>query len=95
MWRRQDINHTIESIVSIQLVSFTFEESVPVLDKYKYMSSPNIKNDVTSFRYIWRFGIMDGIIMLRCYSNWPYVHEKCSRAKALILIRYLYSRCLR
>jgi hypothetical protein len=35
--------------------TFTFEELVPVLDKCKYMSSPSIKNDVTSFRYIRRY----------------------------------------
>jgi hypothetical protein len=29
--------------------TFTFEELVPILDKCRYMSSPNIKNDVTSF----------------------------------------------
>jgi hypothetical protein len=55
--------------------TFTFEELVPVLDKCRYMSSPSIKNDVTSFRYIRRYGIMDGITMLRGCSNWPYVQE--------------------
>jgi hypothetical protein len=55
--------------------TFTFEELVPVLDKYRYMSSPSIKNDVTSFRYIWRYGVMDGITMLRGCSNWLYVQE--------------------
>jgi hypothetical protein len=39
------------------------------------MSSPSIKNDVTSFRYIQRFEVMDGITMLRGCSNWPYVQE--------------------
>jgi hypothetical protein len=53
--------------------TFTLEELVPVLDKCRYMSSPSIKNDVTSFRYIWRYGVMDGITMLRGCSNWPYV----------------------
>jgi hypothetical protein len=55
--------------------TFTFEELVPVLDKYRYMSSPSIKNDVTSFKYIQRYGIMDGITMLRGCSNWQYVQE--------------------
>jgi hypothetical protein len=55
--------------------TFTFEELVPVLDKCRYMSSPSIKNDVTSFRYIRRYGVMDGITMLRGCSNWPYVQE--------------------
>jgi hypothetical protein len=49
--------------------TFTFEELVPVLDKCKYMSSPSIKNDVTSFRYIQRYGVMDVITMLRGCSN--------------------------
>jgi hypothetical protein len=55
--------------------TFTSEELVPVLNKCRYMSSPSIKNDVTSFRYIWRYGVMDGITMLRGRSNWPYVQE--------------------
>jgi hypothetical protein len=37
------------------------------------MSLPSIKNDVTSFRYIQRYGVMDGITMLRGCNNWPYV----------------------
>jgi hypothetical protein len=53
--------------------TFTFEELVPVLDKCRYMSSPSIKKDVISFRYIRRYGVMDGITMLRGCSNWPYV----------------------
>jgi hypothetical protein len=39
------------------------------------MSSPSIKNDVTAFRYIRRFGVMDGIAMLRGCSHWAYVQE--------------------
>jgi hypothetical protein len=55
--------------------TFTFKELVPVLDKCKYMNLPSTKNDVTSFRYIWRFGVMDGITILKDCSNWPYVQE--------------------
>jgi seryl-tRNA synthetase len=54
---------------------YDLEELVPVLEKYKYMSSPSIKNDVTAFRYIRRFGVMDGIAMLRGCSHWAYVQE--------------------
>jgi hypothetical protein len=39
------------------------------------MSSPSIKNDVTAFRYIRRFGVMDGIATLRGCSHWAYVQE--------------------
>jgi hypothetical protein len=48
---------------------YDLEELVPILEKCKYMSSPSIKNDITAFRYIRRFGIMDGITMLRGYSH--------------------------
>jgi hypothetical protein len=48
---------------------YNLEELVHVLEKYKYMSSPSIKNDVTAFRYIRRFGVMDGIATLRGYSH--------------------------
>jgi hypothetical protein len=54
---------------------YDLEELVPVLEKCKYMSSPSIKNDVTAFRYIRRFGVMDGIPMLRGCSHWAYVQE--------------------
>jgi hypothetical protein len=54
---------------------YELEELVPVLEKYKYMSCPSIKNDISAFRYIRRFGIMDGIAALRGYSHWTYVQE--------------------
>jgi hypothetical protein len=48
---------------------YDLEELVPVLEKCKYMNSPSIKNDVTAFRYIRRFGVMDSITMLRGCSS--------------------------
>jgi hypothetical protein len=54
---------------------YDLEELVPILEKCKYMNSPTIKNDVTVFRYIRRFGVMDGIAMLRGSSHWAYVQE--------------------
>jgi hypothetical protein len=42
----------------VPIKTFTFEELIPVLDKCKYMNLPSIKNDVTSFRYIQRFGVI-------------------------------------
>jgi hypothetical protein len=54
---------------------YDLEELVPVLEKCKYMSSPSIKNDVIAFRYIRRFGVMDGIVTLRGCSHWAYVQE--------------------
>jgi seryl-tRNA synthetase len=48
----------------VPVQKYALEELVPVLEKYKYMSSSSIKNDVTVFRYIQRFGVMDDIAML-------------------------------
>ena len=39
------------------------------------MSSLSIKNDVTTFKYIQRFGVMDGIATLRGCSHEAYVQE--------------------
>ena len=55
--------------------TFTFKELVPVLDKYRYMSLPSIKNDVTTFRYLWRFRLIDSITILRGCSHWLYVQK--------------------
>ena len=49
--------------------TFTLEEIVPVLNKCRYMSLPSIMNNVTLFRYIQRYRVMDGITMLRGCSN--------------------------
>jgi hypothetical protein len=59
----------------IPVRKYDLEELVPVLEKCKYMSSLSIKNDITAFRYIRRFGIIDGIATLRGYSHWAYVQE--------------------
>jgi seryl-tRNA synthetase len=48
---------------------YDLEELVPVLKKCKYMSSPSIKNDVIAYKYIRRFGVMDGIATLRGCSH--------------------------
>jgi hypothetical protein len=48
---------------------YDLEELVPVLKKCKYMSSPSIKNDVTTFRSNRRFVVMDGIATLRGCSH--------------------------
>ena len=55
--------------------SLEFHELIPVLDQYKHMSSPSIQNQVTSFRYMRRFGVMDSITELCGLSNWAFVQE--------------------
>jgi hypothetical protein len=39
------------------------------------MTSPSVKNNVTTFRYLQRFGVMDNNIMLRGCNNWPCVQK--------------------
>jgi hypothetical protein len=53
----------------VPIRKYDLVELVPVLEKCKYMSFPSIKNDITAFRYIQRFGIMDGIATLRGCSH--------------------------
>ena len=48
---------------------YDLKELVFDLDKYKYMSFPSIKNNITALRYIHRFGIMDSIAILRGCSH--------------------------
>ena len=55
--------------------SLDFQELIPVLNQCKHMSSPSIRNQVTSFRYLRRFGVMDSITKLRGSSNWAFVQE--------------------
>ena len=42
-----------------------FIDLVPVLDKCKYITSPNIRNEVSSFKHFRKFGIIDSITKLR------------------------------
>ena len=52
-----------------------FTDLVPVLDKCKYITSPNIRNEVSSFRHFRKFGIIDSITKLRGSSKWAFVQE--------------------
>lgn len=56
-------------------VPLSFDELMPVLDTCKHMSSPSIRNKVTTFRYLRRFGVMDSITKLRGSSKWAFVQE--------------------
>ena len=50
-----------------------FTDLVPVLDKCKYITSPNIRNEVSSIKHFRKFGIIDSIKKLRCSSKWAFV----------------------
>ena len=51
----------------------SIEELEPTFDCYNELNFPNLRNKVTMFKYLWRFGIMDGITKLRGLSNWVFV----------------------
>ena len=50
--------------------SLSTEELVPVLETCKNLTSPNLRNKVTSFRYMRRYGVMDNIIKFKGSSKW-------------------------
>ena len=51
------------------------DEMQDIFDRYKQLTSPNIRNAVTTFRTMRRFGVMDSITRLRCASNWKFVQQ--------------------
>ena len=52
-----------------------FTDLVPILDKCKDITSPNIRNEVFSFKHFRKFGIIDSITKLRGASKWAFVQE--------------------
>ena len=52
-----------------------FTDLVPVLDKCKYITSPNIRNEISSFKHFRKFGIIDSITKLHGASKWAFVQE--------------------
>ena len=53
----------------------SLNELEPIFDSYKELNSPSLRNRVYMFKYLWRFGVMDGIMKLRGFSNWPYIQK--------------------
>ncbi len=51
------------------------EQLLPLFDRCKHLTSPSVRNRVSGFKYMRRFGVMDSITKLRGSSNWPYVQE--------------------
>ena len=50
----------------------SLNELEPVFDSCKELNSPSLQNRVYTFKYLRRFGVMDGITKLRGLSNWAY-----------------------
>ena len=47
----------------------SLNELEPVFDSCKELNSPSLQNRVYTFKYLHRFGVMDGITKLRGLSN--------------------------
>jgi hypothetical protein len=54
---------------------FSLEELEPVFDRCKELNSSHLRNKVTTFKYLRRLGVMDGIAKLRGVSTWAYVQR--------------------
>ena len=53
----------------------SLNELEPVFDSCKELNSPSLQNRIYTFKYLYRFGIMDGITKLRGLSNWAYIQR--------------------
>ena len=53
----------------------SIEELEPIFDSCKEFNSPSLRNKVTTFKYLQRFSVMDGITKLRGLSNWAYIQK--------------------
>ena len=53
----------------------SLEELEPVFDRGKELDSPHLRNKITTFKYLRRLGVMDGIANLRGVSTWAYVQH--------------------
>ena len=56
-----------------RLDSYPWKSWNHFFDSCKELNSPNLRNRVTTFKHLRRFGVMDGITKLRGLSNWAYV----------------------
>ena len=45
------------------------EEFEPIFDCCKELKFPSLRNKVTMFKYLLKFGVMDGITKLRVFNN--------------------------
>ena len=53
----------------------SLKELEHVFESYKELNSPNLCSKITSFGYLRRFGVIDGIAKLRGFSNWGYIQR--------------------
>ena len=53
----------------------SLSELEPVFETCRGLNSPNLRSKVTSFKFLRRFGVMDGIAKLQGVSNWAYIQR--------------------
>ena len=53
----------------------SLDELEPVFESCRELNSPSLRSKVMSFKYLRRFGVMDGIAKLRGVSSWAYVQR--------------------
>ena len=53
----------------------SLKELEHVFESCRELNSPNLRSKVTLFKYLRKFGVMDGIAKLRDVSNWAYVQR--------------------
>ena len=53
----------------------SLEELKPIFDCYKELNISNLRNKVATFKYLWRFRIIDGITKVRRLSNLAFVQQ--------------------
>jgi hypothetical protein len=54
---------------------FSLEQLELIFQCCKELNSPNLKNRVYCFKYLRRYGVLDGITKLRGLSNWAYMQQ--------------------
>ena len=53
----------------------SLNELEPIFDSCKELNSPSLRNRIYTFKYLQRFGVMDGITKLRGLSSWAYIQR--------------------
>jgi hypothetical protein len=71
----------------------SLKELEPMFDSCRELNSPNLRKKVSSFKYLRRFDVMDGIAKLRGVSIGPTSNGSNSHDKVTIRTRCSSSRC--
>ena len=62
-------NYLLRDEADPQTGDLSFEQLEPVFEQCKQLNSPNLRNRIYSFKYLRRYGVLDGITKFRGLSN--------------------------